>query len=88
VRISSRQAGARCEKPRIERDGEKLERPMSSSGLWRADDDDDARKCIKTRMSQGLVAMQDNNKCTATGMSDQSLTSLSKKNEFTKTTLT
>jgi hypothetical protein len=24
-----------------DRDGEKLERPMSSSGLWWADDDDD-----------------------------------------------
>jgi hypothetical protein len=27
--------------PRIERNGEKLERPMSSSGLQWADDDDD-----------------------------------------------
>jgi hypothetical protein len=29
----------RCEKPKIERDGEQLERPMSSSGPWSADDD-------------------------------------------------
>jgi hypothetical protein len=27
--------------PRIERDGEQLERPISSGGLWWANDDDD-----------------------------------------------
>jgi hypothetical protein len=39
---AGRLAGAGCEWPRIERDGERLERPMSSSGLWWADDDDDS----------------------------------------------
>jgi hypothetical protein len=34
-------AGAGCAWPRIERDGENMERPMSSSGLGWADDDDD-----------------------------------------------
>jgi hypothetical protein len=37
---TGRLAGPVCEYPMIERDGEKLERPMSSSGLWCADDDD------------------------------------------------
>jgi hypothetical protein len=31
--------GAGCERQRVVRDSEKLERPMSSSGLWWADDD-------------------------------------------------
>jgi hypothetical protein len=30
---AGRLAGAECEQPRIERDGEKLEKPMSSNGL-------------------------------------------------------
>jgi hypothetical protein len=38
---AGRQAGAGCEKPKIEQDSENLERPMSSSGLLWADDDED-----------------------------------------------
>jgi hypothetical protein len=33
--------GAGSEWPKIERDGEQLKRPMSSNGLWWADDDED-----------------------------------------------
>jgi hypothetical protein len=40
VTIYARLAGAGCE-TNIERDGEQLERPMSSSGLSWADNDDD-----------------------------------------------
>jgi hypothetical protein len=36
---AKRLAGAGCELPKIERDGEPFERPMSSSGLWWDDDD-------------------------------------------------
>jgi hypothetical protein len=36
---------------KIERDGEKLERPISSSGLWLADDDDETIVLHHSHMS-------------------------------------